>query len=151
MAVIVVGVDGSEGARVALDWAAAEARLRGARLRAVYAWHLPAAAYGSGGFVPAMGPTWEDDLEQAATAALASALEAATETLAGIEVERRVGEGSASTVLTDAAEDADLLVVGSRGLGGFKELLLGSVGHQCAQRSPCPIVIVRSGKAHQTA
>ena len=151
MAVIVVGVDGSEGARAALEWAAAEARLRGARLRTVHAWHLPAAAYGSGGFAPAMGPTWEDDLEQAATAALSSALEGAGETLAGLEVEHRVGEGSASTVLTDAAGDADLLVVGSRGLGGFKELLLGSVGHQCTQRAPCPIVIVRGGKAHQSA
>jgi nucleotide-binding universal stress UspA family protein len=141
--VIVVGVDGSTGAQAALEWAAAEARLRGARLRAVHAWHLPAAAYGSGGFVPPVGMTWEDDLEEAATTGLDRTLEAAAKTLEGVEVERRVGEGSASTVLTDAAEDAELLVVGSRGLGGFKELLLGSVGHQCAQRSPCPVVIVR--------
>ena len=50
-------------------------------------------------------------------------------------------------MLSEAAEDADLLVVGSRGLGGFKELLLGSVGHQCAQHAPCPVVIVR-GRNH---
>ena len=143
MAVIVVGVDGSEGAHTALAWAAAEARLRGARLRAVNAWHLPAAAYGSGGFVPPVGITWEDDLEEAANAGLAKTLAEAAGILDGIEVEHRVGEGSAAVVLTEAAEDADLLVIGSRGLGGFKELLLGSVGHQCAQRSPCPVVIVR--------
>ncbi len=77
MALIVVGVDGSEGARSALEWAAAEARLRGARLRAVHAWHLPAAAYGSGGFVPPVGVTWEDDLEEAAKAALDAVLDAA--------------------------------------------------------------------------
>lgn len=145
MAVVVVGVDGSPGARAALEWAAAEARLRGARLRAVHAWHLPAAAYGSGGFVPPVGMTWEDDLEEAAKAGLEKTLDEAAATLSGIEVEHRVCEGSAAVVLTEAAEDADLLVIGSRGLGGFKELLLGSVGHQCAQRSPCPVVIVRGG------
>ena len=143
MAVIVVGVDGSEGARAALEWAAAEARLRGVRLRAVHAWHLPAAAYGSGGFVPPVGGGWEDDLEAAAKAGLAKTLGDAAGILDGIEVEQRVAEGSAAVVLTEAAEDADLLVIGSRGLGGFKELLLGSVGHQVAQRSPCPAVIVR--------
>jgi nucleotide-binding universal stress UspA family protein len=104
---------------------------------------MPAAAYGSGGFVPPVGGGWEDDLEESARAGLARTLDAAPETLEGIAVERHVGEGSAAVVLTEAADDADLLVVGSRGLGGFKELLLGSVGHQCAQRSPCPVVIVR--------
>jgi nucleotide-binding universal stress UspA family protein len=148
MAVIVVGVDGSESAQAALAWAAAEARLRGARLRAVHAWHLPAAAYGSGGFVPPIGMTWEDDLADAAKAGLEKALGEAAGILNGIEVEHRIGEGSAAVVLTEAAEDADLLVIGSRGLGGFKELLLGSVGHQCAQRSPCPVVIVRGRIAH---
>jgi nucleotide-binding universal stress UspA family protein len=148
MAVIVVGVDGSEGAQAALAWAAAEARLRGARLRAVHAWHLPAAAYGSGGFVPPIGMTWEDDLADAAKGGLEKALGEAAGILNGIEVEHRIGEGSAAVVLTEAAEDADLLVIGSRGLGGFKELLLGSVGHQCAQRSPCPVVIVRGRIAH---
>jgi nucleotide-binding universal stress UspA family protein len=143
MAVIVCGVDGSPGADAALAWAAAEARLRGAKLRIVHAWHLPAATYGSGGFVPPVGMTWEDDLEAAARTGLDKKVDDAAELLAGIEVERHLGEGPAATVLTQAAEGADLLVVGSRGLGGFKELLLGSVGHQCAQHAPCPVVIVR--------
>jgi nucleotide-binding universal stress UspA family protein len=143
MALIVVGVDGSTGAQAALEWAAAEARLRGASLRIVHAWHLPAATYGSGGFVPPVGMSWEDDLETAAREGLDRVVDGAAELLAGIEVERRLGEGPAATVLSHAAEGADMLVLGSRGLGGFKELLLGSVGHQCAQHARCPVVIVR--------
>jgi nucleotide-binding universal stress UspA family protein len=143
MALIVVGVDGSPGAQAALEWAAAEARLRGAPLRIAHAWHLPAATYGSGGFVPPVGMSWDDDLEAAARAGLDKVVDDASELLAGIEVERHLGEGPAAVVLTDAARGADMLVVGSRGLGGFKELLLGSVGHQCAQHAACPVVIVR--------
>jgi nucleotide-binding universal stress UspA family protein len=138
MSVITVGVDGSECAAVALRWAATEARLRGARLRAVHAWHIPTMAYG---YVPPV--SLDDDLARAAADGLDTWLEAAAPDLKGIEVERLTAEGSASTVLTDAAGDAELLVVGSRGLGGFRELLLGSVSHQCAQHAPCPVVIVR--------
>jgi nucleotide-binding universal stress UspA family protein len=61
----------------------------------------------------------------------------------GIVVNAVAVEGSASAVLIAAASDADLLVVGSRGRGGFAELLPGSVSHQCAQHAPCPVVIVR--------
>jgi nucleotide-binding universal stress UspA family protein len=134
MAVIAVGVDGSESAAAALRWATAEARLRGARLRAVHAWNMPTRAYAGSGFVaPA---SFEDDLGQAAQTGLGQWLD-------GIEVEHHVAEGQAATVLTDAAVDAELLVVGSRGLGGFGELLLGSVSHQVAQRARCPVAIVR--------
>ncbi len=138
MAVITVGVDGSEGAAAALRWAAGEARLRGARIRAVHAWSNPMLAYG---YVPP--GSYEEDLGQAAADGLDRLLEAAAPELRGIEVERLVVKGSAATALTDAAAGADLLVVGSRGLGGFRELLLGSVSHECAQRAPCPVVIVR--------
>jgi nucleotide-binding universal stress UspA family protein len=138
MTVLTVGVDGSECAAAALHWAAAEARLRGARLRAVHAWNIPTMAYG---YVPPV--SLDDDLGRAAADGLDRWLEAAASDLEGIEVERLTVEGSASTVLTEAAGDAELLVVGSRGLGGFRELLLGSVSHQCAQRAPCPVVIVR--------
>jgi len=138
MIVITVGVDGSDGAAAALRWAAAEARLRGARLRAVHAWHIPRMAYG---YVPPV--SLDDDLGRAAAEGLDKWVRAAGAELEGIQVERLTAEGSASTVLTDAASDAELLVVGSRGLGGFRELLLGSVSHQCAQRASCPVVIVR--------
>jgi nucleotide-binding universal stress UspA family protein len=138
MKVITVGMDGSEGGSAALRWAAAEARLRGARLRVVHAWSIPAMAYG---FVPPV--SFQDDLGGAAAEGLSKWLDAAGTELEGIEVERLTGEGNAATVLTDAAADSELLVVGSRGLGDFRELLLGSVSHQCAQRAPCPVVIIR--------
>jgi len=138
MAVITVGVDGSEGASAALHWAAAEARLRGARLRVVHAWSIPTMAYG---YVPPI--SLADDLGQAAAEGLDKWLGDAAAELEGVEVERLTCEGNAAEVITDAAADAELLVVGSRGLGGFRELLLGSVSHQCAQRASCPVVIVR--------
>ena len=62
----------------------------------------------------------------------------------GIEIERRVVEGGAARVLVDAAADGDLLVVGSRGHGGFAGLLLGSVSQQCAHHAHCPVVIVQA-------
>jgi nucleotide-binding universal stress UspA family protein len=64
-----------------------------------------------------------------------------------LEIERIVAEGSAARVLIDAVDEADLLVVRSRGHGGFTNLLLGSVSQQCAQHAPCPVVIVRSSLA----
>jgi nucleotide-binding universal stress UspA family protein len=138
MAVITVGMDGSEGASAALHWAAAEARLRGARLRVVHAWSIPTMAYG---YVPPI--SLEDDLGRAAAEGLDKWLGNAAAELEGVEVERLTCEGNAAEVITDAAADAELLVVGSRGLGGFRELLLGSVSHQCTQRASCPVVIVR--------
>jgi nucleotide-binding universal stress UspA family protein len=141
MAVITVGVDGSEGASTGLRWAAAEARLRGALLRVVHTWNIPTMASGTGFAVPA---TIELDLGHGAKVGLDKWLEDAKAELDGVEVERRIVKGHAATVLTDAATDAELLVVGSRGLDGFSELLLGSVSHECAQRAHCPVVIVRS-------
>jgi nucleotide-binding universal stress UspA family protein len=64
-----------------------------------------------------------------------------------LEIERIVAEASAARVLIDAVGEADLLVVGSRGHGGFTNLLLGSVSQRCAQHAPCPVVIVRSSPA----
>ena len=93
------------------------------------------------GYVPPI--SLADDLGQAAAEGLDKWLGDAAAELEGIEVERLTGEGNAAEVLTDAAAGAELLVVGSRGLGGFRELLLGSVSHQCAQRASCPVVIVR--------
>ena len=62
------------------------------------------------------------------------------------EIERVVVEGSAAQALIDAVGEADVLVVGSRGHGGFTNLLLGSVSQQCAQHAPCPVVIVRGNE-----
>jgi nucleotide-binding universal stress UspA family protein len=142
---IVVGVDGSDGAREALRFALAEARLRGADVRAVAAWHVPVAAYGDT-FVPP-DQAFVDRLESDARRAAERALEAADGLADGVDVETVVREGAPARILLDEAGDADLLVVGSRGLGGFRSLLLGSVSQQCAHHAPCPLVIVPHRRA----
>jgi nucleotide-binding universal stress UspA family protein len=144
MSTVVVGVDGSRESRAALRFALEEARLRGARLRVVHAWLVPIAL--TGGAPPHILPQVLEELkvdgERLLAEAIAEALEGAEPP---VEIEQRVVEGPAAAVLLRAAEDADLLVVGSRGRGGFTGLLLGSVSQQCAHHAPCPIVIVRAG------
>jgi len=137
---IVVGVDGSDHADRALAWAIDEAKLRTARMRAVTAWHVPAMVYGASGFVPAVSPS-ADEIRTVAEEAAEAAAEKARGS--GVDVETSVQHGQAADVLINAAADAELLVVGSRGHGGFAGLLLGSVSAQCAQHAPCPVVIVR--------
>jgi nucleotide-binding universal stress UspA family protein len=84
-----------------------------------------------------------EGLERAARRTLEHAIGELGEAADGIEIEPRLREGQPADVLVAEAADAELLVVGSRGLGGFRELLLGSVSHQCAQHAPCPVLIVR--------
>jgi len=146
MTTILVGVDGSSGSSAALAWAAAEARLRDARLVLVYAWHLPAALYGGMGTALVDGDTIAG-IASLAEEQLAGVCERAAPVLDGLEVERRVIEGSAAAVLLSAAAHADLLVVGTRGHGGFTGLLLGSVSQHLAHHSPCPLVIVPTAAA----
>lgn len=149
MNAIVVGVDGSPDGVAALRWAAEEARLRGAPLRLVHAYQAPRLAYGDGlaapgMYQPALAP---GDIEQVAEAAGAEARGVIESTLAqvdaeGLEVTQDAIEGPAASVLIEAGRGAALLVVGSRGRGGFAGLLLGSVSQQCAQHPPCPVVIL---------
>jgi nucleotide-binding universal stress UspA family protein len=134
---IVVGIDGSAGADAALGAAIEEARLRHARLRVVCAWEVPTLAY-SAAFVPA---ELEEGLERAAEAVVADSLQRVGPP-SDVAVEPLVVRGPAARVLLHAAEQADLLVVGSRGRGGFQRLLLGSVSHQAASHSPVPVMIV---------
>ncbi len=153
MGPIVVGVDGSAGSVAALRWALAEAHLRGAPLRLVHAYQLPYhlagdSAVGLGPAAP-VGYASQDlerlreSLEQAARRALAGTLERADgEAVDGIEVEQKIVEGPAAQILIEAGRGAALLVLGSRGRGGFAGLLLGSVSQQCAQHPPCPVVIL---------
>jgi nucleotide-binding universal stress UspA family protein len=143
MNVIVVGVDQSEGAKAALVFAHEEDRLRHATLRAVHAWQFGYIGYsGLEGAVPTMGGDIRD-LREAATATLEATVRDALPDPGDVTVEQRVVEGAPGAVLVDESQNADLLVVGSRGHGGFAQLLLGSVSQQCAQHAACPVVIVR--------
>jgi nucleotide-binding universal stress UspA family protein len=141
---IVVGIDGSETAKLAARWAASEAKLRDADLMFVCAWEVPAQTFGFG--YTAIPEALVGDLAKGAEATLADALEKVRSESPEVSVETAAVEGQPARVLLDASEDAGLLVVGSRGLGGFRDLLLGSVSQQCAHYAKCPVVIVRHMK-----
>ena len=133
---IVVGVDGFESSTAALRWAIHQAKLIGAVVEAVTAWHVPA----SSGVVPVVDmPDYQDDARLVLTEAIAETCMID----ADVEVHPRVVEGRAGSVLVQAAEGADLLVVGNRGHGGLAEALIGSVGQYCVHHAPCPVVIMR--------
>ena len=137
---IVVGTDGSPHAGRALEFAAEEARRRDAVVHVVTAWHIPAAVYRPG-FAPMVNPSLEETTSEAAEDVAARAAESLR--ARGLEAETTVCHAQAADALVQQAEGADLLVVGSRGHGGFSGLLLGSVGQQCAHHAHCPTVIVR--------
>jgi nucleotide-binding universal stress UspA family protein len=133
---VVVGVDGSPAALKAMRWAADEADTRQANLVVVHAWDYPYRMTTEG-----LAPG--SDLARVDAAIVADrAVEEAREMMAG-PVTSRLVEASAVQALLDAAETADLLVVGSRGRGGFRTMVLGSVAHVVAGHSPCPVVVVR--------
>ena len=141
---IVVGVDSSEGAKAALRFALKEAKLRQATLRVVHTWQFGyIGVSGIEGFSPVVSADLGDLRHTAALALDAVIFEVAPHPV-GVVIERHVSEGAPATVLVDESRQADLLVVGSRGHGGFAGLLLGSVGQQCAQHAACPVVIVHA-------
>jgi nucleotide-binding universal stress UspA family protein len=141
---IVVGVDSSEGAKAALRFALDEAKLRQATLRAVHSWQFGyIGSLGIESYAPVVGADLSD-LRRTAEVALDATLHEAVPDADGVVIERRVVEGGPATVLVDESRNADLLVVGSRGHGGFAGLLLGSVSQQCAHHAACPVVIVRA-------
>jgi nucleotide-binding universal stress UspA family protein len=131
--VVVVGLDGSQHSLDALRWAARYAREFGAVLRPVIAWSFS----GSAEYV--LIP----DFERLAKANLEEALHVLRTEFHDVEVEPAVVRGSAASVLIDASRDADLLVVGTRGHGGFTGMLLGSVSQHCLHHAACPVVVVR--------
>jgi nucleotide-binding universal stress UspA family protein len=131
---IVVGVDGSEGSKEALRWAARQAGLTGERLHVVSAWEYPV----SWGWAPAFPADFdpEGDTRRALEATVQEVLGS------GADANLEVVEGRAAPSLLDAAADAELLVVGSRGLGGFASMVLGSVSEHCVHHGSCPVVVV---------
>jgi nucleotide-binding universal stress UspA family protein len=140
---IVVGVDGSETSRQALRWAGEEAERHGAELHVVHAWEVQGVGAGVGmtpGRRSAAAPEGQRD---AAEQLVSQVISEELGNHAPDKVRPSIGRGSAAAVLLEASQGADLLVVGSRGLGGFAGLLLGSVSTKMANHATCPVVIVR--------
>lgn len=142
---IVVGVDGSEHASAALRWAVEEAALRGASLVAVHAWRfVPPPPIGAPDLLAIPVGDMAGDLE-AERAAAERALESSIASVEGAAgAERRLVEGDPAEVLVAEAQQATLLVVGSRGRGGLASALLGSVSSHVTHHAPCPVVVVRA-------
>jgi nucleotide-binding universal stress UspA family protein len=141
---IVVGVDGSEGSAAALAWAVKLADETGARVEAVYVWE-PSYAWMDGSYWPAI-ERWSREIDQAQRAADESLDYARREADTGlaehVPVARTVVWGEPAQTLCARAREADLLVVGSRGRGRFKGLVLGSVSQQCVREAAVPVVVV---------
>ena len=135
---IVVGVDGSPSSVHALAWAARQAELTGAELHAVTAWRIPTTY----GWIPSVA---DFDWRGHARATLDSAIKEALDDARAEHVRRDVEQGHATHALLRMAEDADLLVVGSRGHGEFAGMLLGSVAQHVVTHARCPVVVIRDG------
>lgn len=136
---VVVGVDGSEGGHRALAYAAAVAEWQNWTLHIVHTWHVnyPVAPYVMD--FSEMDAAAQDAAEQVVR-------DAEKEVLGDgcpLDIRRTVEEGPPARTLVKLSEGADLLVVGSRGLGGFSSLALGSVGQACVHHAHCPVLIVR--------
>ena len=139
-AAIVVGVDGSPPSLHALDWAAREAVARHRPLRIVHAFRWPLTNELMG--PPAVGPP-DAGLQHAAETVLLAAADRARAAAPTLQVSTDLPADVPAAALIDASNGADLLVVGSRGLGGFTGLLLGSVGVQTAAHAACPVIVIR--------
>lgn len=143
MGPIVVGVDGSPGAEAALEWACAEAARHGTTLRVVVASSSPRGLGGPPDEVSAMEPLYQEG-RQEAERILDRAVARVGDQAERVAIEPLVVDDYPARALIRAARGADLLVVGTRGRGGFAGLLLGSVSQQCVQHAPCPVVVVPS-------
>lgn len=134
---IVVGVDGSEGSKHALRWAAKQAGYTGATLEVVAAWDYPATY----GWVPV--PPEDYALADFAEKSLNDAINEVFGTDVPQSLQRRVAEGHPAQVLVDASRGAELLVVGSRGYGGFADALIGSVSTYCVHHAHGAVTVIR--------
>ncbi len=140
---IVVGIDGSDGSQAALGWALVEASRRGSRLDVVLAWQAPYLGEVSGLVLVEM----TEQAERHARELLSGIVDGIVAECPDVEIVPLLAEGRAAPALLDAAEGADLLVVGSRGRGGFKSLLLGSVSSACVHHAPCPVAVIPNSQA----
>jgi nucleotide-binding universal stress UspA family protein len=136
---IAVGVDGSDCSREALAWAVDEARVRDCPLTVVHAWYHPAMTAGfelAGYADPAA-------LEAQARRVVDELVAPWRDRYSDLPIHLTVVDAPPLKALVDASRKVDLLVVGSRGRGGFAELMLGSTSHAVAHHAACPVVIVR--------
>lgn len=139
---VVVGVDGSPSALEALKWAAHYASATGGTVRAVLAWHYPTAAGNPPvGVTPAVVET---EVEQSREDVIDEAITSALGPQPTVKIERKAVYGHPAQVLIDESADADLLVVGHRGHGGFSGMMLGSVSTHCVTHAHCPVTVVRA-------
>lgn len=139
---VVVGVDGSEVGEPAIGAAFAEASARGVELVAVHAWSdLSQGAYGGSGYLELPIA----DFEEAESALLAERLAGWTERFPDVAVRREVEVFGPRERLATWSRTAQLLVVGSRGRGGFRGMLLGSTSNWLVQHADCPVMVVHPG------
>ena len=137
---IVVGVDGSPSSRTALNWAAAEAADHGADLVVLNVWeHTLLPPTGS----VSVSERYVPDESQRTAEDLVKLIKEELGEDPPVVVQPRVKEGNPAKVLIEQSEDADLLVVGTRGHGGFRGLVLGSVSQHVAGYAKCPVAVVR--------
>lgn len=138
---VVVGVDGSAQSLLALRWAATVAAATGGPLDVVMAWHQPVYCGWDYAGLEDCNPERDADtrLDEAVRAVFGEDRPAALRLV--------VREGNAAQVLLAACRDATMLVVGSRGRGGFSGLLLGSVSAKCAEHATCPVLVVHGTRA----
>ena len=134
---VVVGVDGSDSSRAALQWAADYAARVSAPVELLITWHYPV-AYGT---VPMVGI--ESDFEEMAGKIVSEMAAEAQASHPGVAFSTKVMAGPAAPALIREAEGARLLVVGSRGHGAFAGMLLGSVSIHCVHHARCPVAVVR--------
>jgi len=136
----VVGIDGSESSKAALAWAVRQAALTGVEVEAVIAWQIPV-YYGT------VASGEGIDFGKVAASVLDEAIAQAAPLAPEAVIRPLVVQDNPARALLAAAKGAELLVVGSRGHGGFTEALLGSVGQHCVHHAGCPVVVVRDPDA----
>lgn len=137
---IVVGVDGSEPSKAALRWAARLLAVTGGFIDAVIAWQPPSDL--GWAYLPS---DWRPDRD--AEKVLTETVDEVFGAERPLDMRLTVERGNPAKVLIDASKNAELLVVGSRGRGGFAGLLLGSVSTSCAEHAGCAVLVVHAGKA----
>jgi nucleotide-binding universal stress UspA family protein len=148
---LVVAVDGSAGSKAALSFALGDAARRGVPVEAVIAYRMPELR---GDYTP-IGAAEEEHLRDTLRSQCADKVRAVVDEVARgwdgalPEVQIRAAVGSPAAVLVRESRGADLLVVGSRGHGGFHSMLLGSTSIQCAMHATCPVTVVHSPEAHR--